>query len=122
MSEDDSSLEDEFSVLDSLDAFANKLRDQTFNLADLQVFYSIRDLFAMEDSPFLDAVIRVRDEIDVINSTDVAKFVRSTGLGWGGRADLLRELKKFGRFVMTGTGLGNDTETVDSWVHLFIRR
>ena len=122
LEEDDSTLDDEFAVLDALDSLSHKLRGKTFTLGDLQIFYSLKDVFAMEDSPFLEAVIRVRNETNAVNSSHIASFVRSSGFGWWGRAALIKELDNFGTFVMTGTGLGDNTETINSWVELFIRR
>jgi hypothetical protein len=118
--EDDSTLDDEFAVLNRLDWLAQALRDGTFSLGDLQLFYSIHDVFVMEDAPFLEAVILVRDEIVAINSPKVASFIRAECLGFSGRSSLLRMLKIFGVFVMTGTGLSQNTETVNSWVTLLI--
>ena len=119
--DDDNSLADEFTVLDFLDLLAHRLRDETFTLGDLQIFYSISDVVVMEDSPFLDAMVRLREELAVVNSIKLASFVRSAGLGWWSRASLSRELESFGTFVMTGTGLGEETDEVNSWVELFIR-
>ena len=122
--DDDSSLQDEYRVLNELNDGLKLLRENTFRLSDLKTFYDIKQVIVFENMPWTSACTRILDEIEDSRSKLIGRIVRENDLGYfqvngGGNPPhygLMNILKDFAKVVLTGARHPRAAE-LDEWMN-----
>ena len=100
--DDDSSLQDEYRVLNELNDGLKLLRENTFRLSDLKTFYDIKQVIVFENMPWTGACTRILDAIEDSRSKLIGRIVRENNLGYFQVNDMKKILKDFAKVVLTG--------------------
>ena len=114
--DDDSSLQDEYRVLNELNEGLKLLRENTFRLSDLKTFYDIKNLIVFENMPWTGACTRILEGIEDSRSKLIGRIVRENNLGYFQVNDMKKILKDFAKVVLTGSGHPRAAE-LDKWMN-----
>ena len=114
--DDDSSLQDEYRVLNELNDGLKLLRENTFRLSDLKTFYDIKQVIVFENMPWTSACTRILDEIEDSRSKLIGRIVRENDLGYFQVNEMKDILKDFAKVVLTGSGHPREAK-LDEWMN-----
>ena len=114
--DDDSSLQDEYRVLNELNDGLKLLRENTFRLSDLKSFYDIKQVIVFENMPWTGACTRILDAIEDPRSKLIGRIVRENDLGYFQVNEMKDILKDFAKVVLTGSGHPREAK-LDEWMN-----
>lgn len=102
MKESSTTTDDEFNIINKIDACLKRLQKDALTLEDLLHFYYVKDIIVVQNAVFLDPMILIQKDICKLGSTIIHKLVIDNNGGCAMRLEIQKTLRDFVAFVLRG--------------------